>query len=146
MGIGILSEVRDLTGIYDTNDLPDSRIIKGLDYGNGELYAITFKNDWETDTNHPLYKKAEMFVQYVAAYWVLDRYGGYVDKADRYKTRSETMALEIEKQYNQYLLQTDTGSGGVSSKFNVVASKYKSYPLNPDAEVTARSKVIIPGD
>jgi hypothetical protein len=145
MGIGIRDEVRDLTGIYDTNDLPDARIDKGLEYGNGELYAITFKNDWETDTNHPLYKKAEMYVQYVAAYWILDRFGGYADKADRYRQRCMEMATEIEKQYNHYVLQTDAGSG-VSSKFNVVASKYKSYPLNPDADVNARSSVIIPGD
>jgi|SRR5687768_5549582 len=145
MGIGISAEVRDLTGIYDTNDLPDTRIDKGLEYGNGELYAITFKNDWETDTNHPLYKKAEMYVHYVAAYWILDRYGGYADKADRYRQRCIEMALEIEKQFNQYQLQNQSG-GDSTSKFNVVASKYKSYPLNPDADVSGRSSVIIPGD
>ena len=144
-GIGIRAEVRDLTGIYDVNDLSDERIDKGLEYGNGDLYAITFKNDWVTDTNHPLYKKAEMYVEYVAAFWILDRYGGYAEKADRYRQRCIEMATEIEKQYNQYLLQTDP-SGNVSGKFNVVASKYKSYPLNSDAEVTGKSKIIIPGD
>jgi GH15 family glucan-1,4-alpha-glucosidase len=144
MGIGNNAEVRDLTGIYDTNDLPETRIDKGLEYGNGELYAITFKNDWETDTNHPLYKKAEMYVHYVAAYWILDRYGGYADKADRYRQRCMEMAAEIDKQYNQYVLQNEAG-GSTTSKFSVVASKYKTYPLNPDGEIH-KSSVIIPGD
>jgi hypothetical protein len=145
MSIGIRAEVRDFIGITDTNDVPDSRIDTALEYGRGELYAITLKTDWDTDTNHPLYKKAEMIVQYVASYWILDRYAGQHEKANLYRDRVREMSVEFKTQFDQYSIITDP-SDGVNSKFSVVASKYKSYPLNPDAEVCARSTVIIPGD
>lgn len=144
MPIGIRAEVRDLIGISDINDVPDSRIDTALDYGRGELYAITLKTDWDTDTSHPLYKKAEMIVQYVAAYWILDRYAGNADRANLYRDRVREMAVELKTQYDQYSVINDPS--GVNAKFSVVASKYKTYPLNQEDGEIHRSSVIIPGD
>lgn len=144
MAIGIVAEVRDLVGIFDTNDLPDSRIQAAINYGKGELYSVTFKTDWDTDTNHPLFKKAETLVHYFASFHILDRYSGNFDKANNHRTRAKELALELKQQYDTYLLAQE-GSGSGQTRFSVVASNYKSFPLNPDAEVT-KSKIIIPGD
>lgn len=144
MTIGIRDEVRDLTGIFDTNDLPDSRIDAAIQYGKGELYSVTFKTDWDTDTTHPLFKKAETLVHYFASFHILDRYSGNFDKANNHRTRAKELALELKTQYDQYSLIHDSESGN-TPRFSVVASSYKSYPLNPDAEVT-KSTIIIPGD
>ena len=144
MAIGIRAEVRDLTGLYDTNDLPDSRIDKAIEYGKGELYSVTFKTDWDTDTTHPLFKKAENLVHYTASYTILDRYAGNGEKANRHRERAMQLATELKAQYDQYTM-VQSGSEPSISKFSVVASKYKTYPLNPDATIP-RSTVIIPGD
>lgn len=144
MPIGIAAEVRDLTGITDVLDLTDATIDKALQYGRGELYAVTFKTDWDTDTSHPLYYKAEMLVHYVAAYWILDRYAGYGDRANLFRDRVTLLSQELKLEYDQYTMINDTS--GTTSRFSLVASKYKSYPLNPDADVSAKSTVIIPGD
>jgi hypothetical protein len=143
MPIGILAEVRDLIGISDTNDVPDSRINTALEYGRGELYAITLKTDWDTDINHPLYKKAEMLVQYVAAYWILDRYAGQAEKANLFRDRVREMSVELKTQFDQYSVINDPS--GTTAKFSVVASTYKTFPLNPEGEIH-KSTVIIPGD
>lgn len=147
MPIGDRAEVRDLTGITDIIDLPDSRIDTALVYGRGELYALTFKTDWDTDTVHPLYNKAKMIVELFAAYWILIRYVGFTDKARLFREQLDIVTEKFKTEYNEYQLVTDpTGGGGTSSKFSLVASKYKSFPLNPDAEVSGKSTVIIPGD
>ena len=143
MTIGIVSEVRDLTGIYDINDLPDARIQAAINYGKGELYAVTLKTDWDTDTSHPLFKKAETLVHYFASFHILDRYSGNFEKTNIHRERAKELAMELKTQYDTYLL-TQEGTGG-ESRFSVVASSYKSYPMNPDAEIT-KSKIIIPGD
>ena len=144
--IGIIAEVRDLTGIYDINDLPDPRIQAAIDYGKGELYAVTLKTDWDTDTLHPLFKKAETLVHYFASFHILDRYSGSMDKANTHRERARQLALELKEQYNQYLLVEEAaGGGGVGGRYNVVSSRYKSYPLNPDATIN-KSTIIIPGD
>jgi hypothetical protein len=144
MTIGIVAEVRDLTGIFDTNDLPDSRIQAAIDYGKGELYANTLKTDWDADTSNPLFKKAEILVHYFAAFHIMDRYAGNFEKANMLRERAKELAMELKTQYDTYLL-TQEGTGSGVSRFSVVASSYKSFPLNPDAEIT-KSKVIIPGD
>jgi hypothetical protein len=143
MAIGIVAEVRDLTGIYDINDLPDARIQAAINYGKGELYSVTLKTDWDTDTTHPLYNKAETLVHYFASFHILDRYSGNFEKANTHRQRAKELAIELKTQYDTYLL-TQEGTGG-ESRFSVVASSYKSYPMNPDAEIP-RSKMIIPGD
>jgi hypothetical protein len=145
MTIGIVAEVRDLTGIFDTNDLPDSRIQAAINYGKGELYSVTFKTDWDTDTSHPLFKKAETLVHYFASFHILDRYSGNFEKANTHRERAKELAAELKMQYDQYSLIHDAASGSSTARFSVVASSYKSFPLNPDAEIT-KSKVIIPGD
>jgi hypothetical protein len=144
MAIGIRAEVRDLTGIFDQNDLPDARIDAAITYGKGELYAVTFKTDWDTDTSHPLYRKAETLVHYFASFHILDRYSGNFDKANMHRERARELALELKTQYDQYSLIHDAASGG-ATKFSVVASSYKSFPMNPDADIP-RSQIIIPGD
>ncbi len=144
MTIGIVAEVRDLTGIYDINDLPDARIQAAINYGKGELYAVTLKTDWDTDTTHPLFKKAETLVHYFASFHILDRYSGNFDKTNMHRQRAKEMAEELKMQYDQYILVNSATLGG-QSKFSVVASTYKTFPLNPDAEIP-RSKIIIPGD
>lgn len=144
MAIGIVNEVRDLTGIFDTTDLPDSRIQAAIDYGKGELYAVTLKTDWDTDTTHPLYKKAETLVHYFASFHILDRYAGNLEKTKMHRERAKEMALELKTQYDQYILVNSASLGG-TSKFSVVASSYKTFPLNKDAEIT-KSQIIIPGD
>lgn len=144
MVIGISAEVRDLTGITDVLDLTDATIDKALQYGRGELYAVTFKTDWDTDTTHPLYYKAEMLVHYVAAYWILDRYAGYGDRANLFRERVTLLSQELKTEYQQYQLITDT-SGGVGAKFSVVASDYQTFPLNEDGYYP-QSSIIIPGD
>ena len=143
MPIGIRSEVRDLTGIYDTTDLPDARIDSAIEYGKGELYSVTFKTDWDTDTSHPLFKKAERLVHYVASTYILDRWSGNQEKARLHNERATQIAMELKTQYDSYTLINSATTG--TSKFGVVASKYKTWPLNEDAEIT-RSKIIIPGD
>jgi hypothetical protein len=143
MTIGIVAEVRDLVGIFDTNDLPDSRIQAAINYGKGELYAVTLKTDWDTDTTHPLFKKAETLVHYFASFHILDRYSGNLEKANMHRERAKELAMELKTQYDTYIL-TQEGTGG-ESRFSVVTSSYKSFPLNPDAEIT-KSKIIIPGD
>lgn len=145
MAIGIRDEVRDLTGIFNTSDLPDSRIDAAIQYGKGELYAVTFKTDWDTDTSHPLYKKAETLVHYFASFHILDRYSGNFEKANMHRERAKELALELKMQYDQYSLINDPSGGSSSARFSVVSSSYKSFPLNPDAEIT-KSKIIIPGD
>lgn len=146
MAIGKVDEVRDLVGIFDETDLPDTRIQAAINYGKGELYAVTLKTDWDTDTNHPLYNKAEVLVHYFAAFHILDRYAGNLEKTKMLRERAKEMALELKQQYDTYVLVNSAaiGGGGVS-KFSVVASEYKSFPLNEDAQIP-RSKVIIPGD
>ena len=144
MAIGIRDEVRDLTGIFDQNDLPNARIDAAIQYGKGELYSVTFKTDWDTDVLHPLYKKAETLVHYFASFHILDRYSGNFDKANIHNERARQLAAELKTQYDQYVLINDAGGSG-TSKFSVVASSYKSYPMNLDADIT-RSQVIIPGD
>jgi hypothetical protein len=143
MAIGIRDEVRDLTGISDKNDLPDARIDAAITYGKGELYAVTFKTDWDTDTSHPLYRKAETLVHYFASFHILDRYSGNFDKANMHRERAKELALELKEQYDQYTLVNDSSSS--TARFSVVTSKYKSFPLNQDASVT-RSSIIIPGE
>jgi len=145
MAIGIRAEVRDLTGIYDTNDLPDSRIDAAIEAGKGELYSVTFKTDWDTDTTHPLFHKAQTLVHYFASFHILDRYSGNFDKANTHRERAKELAMELKEQYDEYVLVTEGSSGSSSSKFNVAFSKYKSYPMNLDSEVY-RSTTIIPGD
>lgn len=145
VGIGDLSEVRDLTGITDTIDLTDTRIETALGYGRGELYAISLKNDWDTDTDHPLYSKAKMIVEFFAAYWVLIRYAGFSDRAGFLRDQITTLTTSFKKEYDQWSLINEP-SGGTTSKFSVVSSAYKTYPLNDvDGEIH-RSSVIIPGD
>ena len=144
MTIGITAEVRDLTGISDVNDLPDARIDAAITYGKGELYAVTFKTDWDTDTLHPLYRKAETLIHYFASFHILDRYSGNFDKANMHRDRARELAAELKTQFDQYSLINDTG-GSSSSRFSVVASEYKSFPLNEDAPLH-KSKIIIPGD
>jgi hypothetical protein len=144
MPIGIVAEVRDLTGVYDTNDLPDSRIESALQYGRGELYSKTFKTDWNTDTTHPLYYKAETVVHYFASFYILDRYSGNFEKANTHRQRAMELANELKAEYDEYTLVTEGDSGG-SSKFSVAFSTYKTYPMNPDSDVY-RSTTIIPGD
>ena len=141
MTIGIVAEVRDLTGIYDINDLPDARIQAAINYGKGELYAVTLKTDWDTDTTHPLFKKAETLVHYFASFHILDRYSGNFEKTNIHRERAKELAMELKTQYDTYLL-TQEGTGG-ESRFSVVASSYKSYPMNLDAGVT-RSTLILP--
>lgn len=143
MAIGKREEVRDLTGIFNTSDLPDARIDAAILYGKGELYSVTLKTDWDTDTSHPLFYKAETLVHYFASFHILDRYSGNFDKANIHRERAKELAMELKTQYDTYLL-TQEGTGG-ESRFSVVTSSYKSYPLNPDAEVS-RSTLIIPGD
>ena len=58
-----------------------------IDYVKGELYAVTLKTDWDTDTSHPLYKKAETLVHYLASFHILDRYSGNMDKANTHRER-----------------------------------------------------------
>lgn len=142
MPIGIRDEVRDLTGIYDKNDLPDARIDAALQYGRGELYAVTGQTSWD-DTAHPLYYKAETLVHYFASFYILDRYSGNFEKANTHRERAKELAIELKQQYDDYIMIT-SGEGG-STKFNVAFSKYKSYPMNEDADVY-RSHTIIPGD
>lgn len=144
MVIGIRDEVRDLTGIFDIQDLPDARVDAAIQYGKGELYAVTLKTDWDTDTGHPLFKKAEVLVHYFAAFHILDRFAGNLEKTKMLRERAKEMALELKTQYDTYVLVNSAGGGG-TNKFSVVASSYKSFPLNTDAEVT-KSKIIIPGD
>ena len=146
MTIGILAEVRDLTGISDINDLPDARIQAAIDYGKGELYAVTGKVDWDTDVTNPLYKKAEILVHYFAAFHIMDRYSGTFDKANLLRERAREMAIELKNQYNTYLLIQEGAAGAsTGARFSVVSSSYKSYPLNEDAPVY-KSRIIIPGD
>ena len=142
--IGQRDEVRDLTGVYDTNDLPDSRIESALKYGRGELYSKTFKTDWDTDTTHPLYYKAETVVHYFASFYILDRYSGNFEKANTHRQRAMELANELKTEYDEYVL-VNSGESGSASKFNVAFSTYKSYPMNEDADVY-RSTTIIPGD
>jgi hypothetical protein len=143
MAIGKRDEVRDLTGIFNTSDLPDSRIDAAILYGKGELYSVTLKTDWDTDTSHPLFYKAETLVHYFASFHILDRYSGNFEKANIHRERAKELAMELKAQYDTYLL-TQEGTGG-ESRFSVVASSYKSYPMNPDADIP-RSTIIIPGD
>lgn len=144
MTIGIRDEVRDLVGIFNTSDLPDARIDAAIQYGKGELYAVTFKTNWDTDTTHPLFKKAEILVHYFAAFHIMDRYAGNFEKANLLRERAKELAAELKMQYDQYALIHDAASGN-TPRFSVVSSSYKSFPLNPDAEIT-KSKIIIPGD
>jgi len=143
MTIGIREEVRDLTGIFNKDDLPDVRIDAAITYGKGELFAVTLKTDWDTDTSHPLFRKAEVLVHYFASFHILDRYSGNFDKANMHRERARELAIELKAQYDTYLL-TQEGTGGVN-RFSVVASEYKTFPLNPDAEIQ-KSTIIIPGD
>lgn len=144
MPIGERAEVRDLTGITDIVDLPDSRIDTALVYGRGELYALTFKTDWDTSTTHPLYNKAKMIVELFAAYWILIRYVGFTDKARLFREQLDIVTVKFKEEYDEYLLINEP-SGGTTARFSLVSSTYKSFPLNPDGEIN-RSKVIIPGD
>lgn len=145
MTIGVRDSVRDLTGIYDKNDLPDSVIDNAILYGKGELYAKTFKTDWDTDTTHPLYYKAETVVHYFASFHILDRYSGNFEKANTHRQRAMELANELKQEYDEYTLVNEGVDGGASSKFSVAFSTYKSYPMNEDADVY-RSHTIIPGD
>lgn len=145
MAIGIRDEVRDLTGIFDKNDLPDARIDAAILYGKGELYSKTFKTDWDTDTTHPLFYKAETVVHYFASFHILDRYSGNFEKANTHRQRAMELANELKTEYDEYVLVTAGESGSSSSKFSVAFSQYKSYPMNEDADVY-RSTTIIPGD
>lgn len=145
MPIGDVIEVRDLTGISDVIDLPDSRIETALGYGRGELYAITLKTDWDTDLLHPLYQKAKMLTELYAAYWILIRYVGYADKARLFSEQFSQMSQTFKDEYNAYLMTIEPATGGPGSKFSVVASSYQTFPLNPDGYIP-HSSVIIPGD
>lgn len=145
MTIGDLSEVRDLTGITDTTDLPDARIETALGYGRGELYSITLKSDWDTDTTHPLYQKAKMIVEFFAAYWILIRYAGFVERAGFLRDQITILTTSFKKEYDQYLM-TNEPAGGAGAKFSVVSSTYKTFPLNDLTGEIHRSSVIIPGD
>lgn len=145
MPIGKRASVRNLTGIFDTNDLTDADIDEGILYGKGELYAVTLKTDWDTtSTSHPLYYKAETLVHYVASFYILDRYAGNQVKANQHRERAKELAAELKMQYDTYLLTTEASQGS-ASRFNVAVSSYKSYPLNPDADIH-KSNIIIPGD
>ena len=144
MSIGDLIEVRDLTGITDVIDLTDARIETALGYGRGELYAISLKSDWDTDTSHPLFQKAKMIVEFFAAYWVLIRYAGFSDRAGFLRDQITTLTMSFKKEFDQWSLINEP-SGSAGSKFSVVSSDYKTYPLNEYGEIH-KSSVIIPGD
>ncbi len=144
MPIGNRQAVRNLTGITDETDLTNTDIDAALLAGKGEIYAVTFKTDWDTSQSHPLYTKAEMLVHYVASYNILDRYAGNLEKANTHRERARELATELKAQYDQYTL-VNSSNDPSTSKFGVVASKYKTYPLNLDATIP-RSTVIIPGD
>lgn len=150
MALGVTSAVRTLTGITDTNDLPDAEIDTAIAYGESELVSATLKSDWETDTDNPLRDKAKTVVHYFASYHILDRYSGNFEKANTHYQRAKDLAMALKEQYNEYLLVTgddsgNLGSGSSESRFSVVVGSYKSFPLNEDAEVY-RSPSIIPGD
>lgn len=142
MPIGIAAEVRDLTGITDVLDLTDATIDKALQYGRGSLFALTGQTTIWDDTNHILYYKAEMLVHYVAAYWILDRYAGYGDRANLFRDRVTLLSQELKTEYDQYLQSTTSGT---TARFSVVSSEYKTFPLNSEGEIH-KSSVIIPGD
>lgn len=145
--IGDLSEVRDLIGITDELDVPDTRIETALGYGRGELYSMTGQaSAYWNNTAHPLYQKAKMIVEFFAAYWILIRYAGFAERAGFLREQITILTDSFKKEFDQYLMSIEPSGGGPTSRFSVVASKYQSYPLNSDAEVTARSSVIIPGD
>jgi hypothetical protein len=144
MPIGNRQSVRNLTGISDTNDLTDADIDDAIAAGKGEIYAATFKTDWDTSQSHPLYKKAENLVHYTASYTLLDRYAGNGEKANRHREQAIRLATELKQQYEQYTMVQSSTEPSIS-KFSVAASKYKTWPLNEDAEIP-RSKIIIPGD
>src|SRR5215212_396037 len=134
MPIGIIKEVRNLTGIFDINDLPDADIVDAIAAGKGELYATTLKTDWDTSQSHPLYAKAQTLVHYFASFNILDRYAGNFEKANIHRERAKELAAELKIQYDQYLL-VQAASDPSIARHNVVASKYKTFPLNPDAEI-----------
>lgn len=150
MSLGVNADVRVLTGITDTNDLTDAQIDAAIEYGESEVISATLKDDWETDLDNPLRDKAKVVVHYFASYHCLDRYSGNFEKANTHYQRAKDLAASLKEQYNEYLLVSgddsgNIGSGGSESRFSVVVGSYKSYPLNPDAEVY-RSPSIIPGD
>ena len=150
MALGDRSAVRVLTGITDTNDLPDSQIDSAIEYGESELIAATLKSNWEADTANPLRNKAKTIVHYFASFNILDRYSGNHEKANLHYARAKDLAMMLKEQYNEYLLVSgddsgNIGSGGTEARFSVVVGKYKSYPLNEDADVYI-SPSIIPGD
>jgi hypothetical protein len=144
MPIGSRQQVRNLTGIFDINDLPDADIDAAILKGKGELYAVTLKTDWDTSQSHPLYTKAETLVEYFASFTLLDRYAGNQVKANQHREREQQLAIELKTQYDQYLLAASAGDPSLA-RHNVVVSKYKSWPLNEDASIP-KSKIIIPGD
>ena len=102
---------------------------------DAEVISITpEKTDWDTDTTHPLYKKARSLSNYFASTYILDRYGGDGEKADRHFERFIWMAEQFGKAYqNWVMVNGDSGSGNTVNKFGVAKSKFKSYPKNPDA-------------
>lgn len=149
MTIGDPAFVRRLIGNIESQNVSDDDIQKGIDFGISELYSVTFKDDWATDTSHPLFDKAEAIVHYFASFYCLDRFSGNFQKADVHYTRATNLKAAMKTEYEEYLLVTGGdgggGGGGSSSRFGVLVSSYKTFPINEDAEVY-RSPTIIPGD
>ena len=149
MPIGNKDFIRRHIGEIESENVSDDDINKGIAYGLSEVYGYTFKDDWETELDHPLRGKVETTIEYYAAALMLDRFSGDGAKADRNRARAVENAKELKMQYDEYVLvnEGDSGGGGGSSgsKFSVAIAAYKTYPLNPDADVY-RSPSIIPGD
>lgn len=150
MPIGNKEFIRRHIGEIESDNVTDEEIDKAIDYGLSEVYAVTFKDDWADDTDHPLFNKAQTTVEYFAATLLLDRFSGDGAKADRNRSRAVENATELKMQYDEYvLINGEDGSGGGSgsgnSKFSVAIAAYKTFPLNPSQDVY-RSPTIIPGD
>ena len=138
MPIGDLDWLRKHIGNLDIVDVPDADLTEAIEAGDAEVLATTpEKTDWNTDTTHPLYNKAKFLSNYFASFYILDRYGGDMEKANTHYERFKEMADRFEKQYqNWILINGDSGSGSGSNvnKFNVAKSEFKSYPKNPDKQ------------
>lgn len=148
MAIGNRDFIRRHIGEIESENITDAEIDKGIAYGLSEVYGYTFKDNWATDTTHPLFQKAQTTVEYFAATLMLDRFSGDGQKADRNRMRAMENAKELKTQYDEYVLingDPSGGSGSGSNKFSVAIAAYKTFPLNPNAAVY-RSPTIIPGD
>ena len=138
MPIGDEVWLRKHIGNLDIVDVPDSDLTYAIEAGDAEVIAITpEKTDWSTDTGHPLFEKARFLSNYFASFYILDRYGGDMEKANTHYERFEKMAERFEKQYQNWVMingDSGSGSGNTVNKFNVAKSPFRSYPKNPDVE------------